>query len=121
MKARLLVDGVDLSRLVALLGKERGDCVNLETLDELVLNLNLGLEHVGSSPGLREGEAVLLVGPLALKVTLDSVRASSAAASDLERHVGWRLGLHLKGVTSEREILSKEVVRRLSEVLRGFH
>ena len=45
---------------------EEGGGVELETLGDLVLELDLGAECVGGGPGLSDGEAVVLVGVLAL-------------------------------------------------------
>ena len=45
---------------------EDGGGVELEALGDLVLELNLGAERVRGGPGLGEGEAVGLVGVLAL-------------------------------------------------------
>jgi hypothetical protein len=117
VKTRLLVHSVELSRLVTLLGEERGDGIKLETLNELVLNLNLGPEQVCGGPGLGKSEAVLLVGPLALEVTLDGIRTSRAGARNLEGHVGWGLGLHLEPISSVGKVLVEEVIGGLSEVL----
>jgi hypothetical protein len=45
---------------------KEGGGVELKTLGDLVLKLDLGAERVGGGPGLSDGEAVVLVGVLSL-------------------------------------------------------
>ena len=115
----LLVDGADDGGLGALLGGEGGGEVELQALGDLVLELDLVAEDVGSGPSLGDGEAVGLVGPLALEITSDEVGLGVLVSGDLEGDVGRGLGLDLKGGSVEGVVLSEEVVGRLSEVLCG--
>ena len=66
VKAGLLVRGAEEHRLCALVGMKDGGGVELETLGDLVVELDLGAERVRGGPGLGDGEAVDLVGVLAL-------------------------------------------------------
>ena len=56
----LLVDGGQQSRLGTLVWQQRGGEVELQTLGDLVLKLNLSAKHVRGRPGLGESEAVVL-------------------------------------------------------------
>jgi len=73
MEARLLVDRVDNSGLVALLRGQSSGEVKFKALGDLVLNLDLVTEDVGGGPGLGEGQTMGLVGPLGLNVAVDDV------------------------------------------------
>jgi len=114
---RLLVGAVEDSGLVALVGGQRGLEVELKAFDDSVVELNLVLEDVGGGPGLGEGEAMSLVGPLALNITSNGVRLGVLGSSNLEGDIGRGLGLDLERGTLEMVVLAKEVVGRLSEVL----
>lgn len=74
VKARLLVGDVQESVLGALVGEEGGSDIELETLGDLILELNGRAESVGGSPGLGEGKAVGLVRVLRLDVSVDGGR-----------------------------------------------
>lgn len=54
MQAGLLVDGGEDGRLGRLGGNERAGEVELESLCDLVLRLDLSTEDIAGSPGLRE-------------------------------------------------------------------
>jgi hypothetical protein len=77
--------------------KEKG---RKRTLSELVLELNLGLEDVGGGPGLGEGNAVLGVDVLALKVTSDGAGLGVTVTGDAELDAvgGTGLGEEEEGV-----------------------
>lgn len=113
----MLVGGVDESSLGALVGEEGGAEVDLEALGDLVLNLDLGAEDVGGSPGLGDGQAVLAVSPLGLDVTVDGIGPGVTAASDLEGDTGRSVCLDFKAGAIVVVVLSKEVVGGLAEIL----
>ena len=94
----------------------RGD-VKFETLSELVVELDLGAEGVGGSPGLGESKAVKLVGIFCLDVTTDVVILGVTVAKDFEGDVGGRRSLDLKRCAVDVVFLSKEVIGRLAKVL----
>ena len=52
MEGRLLVDGSKDGRLLGLGGVKSGSEVQLQSLGDLVLQLDLGSEEVGGGPGL---------------------------------------------------------------------
>lgn len=87
MKARLLIGRTEEDRLCVLLGLENGRSLELEALRNLVLELDLVAERVGSVPCLGNGQAVGLVGVLALEVTKDLRRFRVTASVDLEGDV----------------------------------
>lgn len=118
METRLLVDGREQSSLLAALGDQRGAQIELETLREVVLGLNLGAEDVGGGPRLGEDDTVGLVGVLGLDVTVDEVGLGVLGTSDLEGDVGGGGGLDLEGGAVEVEIPAQQVVGGLAEVLR---
>lgn len=117
VQARLLVDGSNDRALLALGRVQRGREVQLETLGDLVLELDLGTEQVGRGPCLGEDDAVLKVDVLALDVTGDGVRLGVTRTGNLEgRRV--RSGLDLERSTVDRVVLEEQVGRRLAEVLK---
>lgn len=84
VEARLLVDGVDESRLVTLLGEKRSSDVKLETLGNLVLELDLTTKDIGGGPSLGDSETMFAVGPLGFDVTVNSLRLGVTGARNLE-------------------------------------
>ena len=117
VEARLLVGGGEESRLGTSVGGEGGLEVKLDTLGDLVVNLDLGLEDVARCPALGDDEAVRLVEELGLDVASNEGRLGVAVAANLEGHVRGGRGLHLKSNTADGEVLAKKVVGRLSEIL----
>lgn len=117
MQAGLLVGGGEQRRLRTGVGGECGLEVELDTLGDLVVDLNLGLQDVGGRPALGEDEAVGLVEELGLNVTADEARLRVAGARDLEGDIGRRHGLDLELDVVNGEVLAEEVVGRLSEIL----
>lgn len=101
---------------MALVGKEGGGQIELETLGNLVLELDLGLEDVGGRPCLGEHDAVLVVGVLGLNVGSDG-SALVLAASDLEGDTGGGFCLDLKGGARVWVVASQQIVGRLAKVL----
>ena len=83
VNTRLLVDGVDERGFLDLLREEGGGQIDLETLGNLVFELDLGLEDIGGCPRLGEHDTVLEVRVLSLNVGGDG-RALVLAAGDLE-------------------------------------
>ena len=116
MKAGLLVDGGQQSRLGTLLRQQSGGEVELETLGNLVLELNLGAKHVRGRPGLGEGETVVLEVVFGLEVAGDC-GLGVPDESDLEGDTGRRGGLDVESGAVDGEVLAEEVIGGLSEVL----
>lgn len=119
MQARLLVDSIEESRLLALLGEQRSGQVKLETLGNLVVEFDLGLEDIRGCPSLGENKTVLEVGVFGLNITGDG-RALLLAASNFESHTGRGLGLDLERGSVEWVVLSKEVIGGLAKILRAM-
>lgn len=73
MDTGLLVDGVheSRSRLGSLLRKQHAGDIKLEALCELVLELELSAESVGSGPSLSGNDTLLEVRVLGLNVGVD--------------------------------------------------
>ena len=117
MEAGLLVGGGEQRRLGTSVGGECGLKVELNTLGDLVVNLNLSLENVGGRPGLGEDETVGLVEELGLDVASDEGGLGVTRATNLEGNVGGRRGLHLNGGPANGEVPAKEVVGGLAEIL----
>lgn len=121
MKTRLLVGCGDDSGLARSVGSKRGVQVELETLSEVVLCLDLSAEEVGGSPGLGEDETVGLVGVLGLELASDEVVLLVLLSGDLEGDVGRRDSLDLKVGAREVEVPAQEVIGGLAEILRVIH
>lgn len=68
----LLVDGSQQGRLGTFLGQQSSSKVELQTLGNLVLELDLGAKHVRGRPGLGENETMVLEVVLGLDVAGDS-------------------------------------------------
>lgn len=118
MEARLLVDSGEDGALAALVRGNGGRQVELEALCDLVVELDLRLEHVDGVPGVGEREPVLLVEQLGLDVTDDrAVRV--AVPRDLEGDVRGRLGLDLERSGLEGVVLLQQIRRGLAEILDG--
>jgi len=84
VQRRLLVDGGNNSALLGLGGVQGGSQVELQTLGDLVLQLDLSSQQVGSGPCLGEDNAVLEVDVLALDVTSDGSGLGVSGTGDLE-------------------------------------
>ena len=119
MEAGLLVGGGEERGLCTGVGGEGGLEVKLDTLCDLVVNLNLGLEDVARRPALGEDKTVGLGEELGLDVATDEGGLGVAVSANLEGDVGGGGRLHLESDTIEGEVLAQEVVGRLSEVLDG--
>lgn len=120
VKTRLLEHGVKKSSLGSLLRGQRGVEVDLDTLGNLVLDFESVAEDVGSGPSLGESQAVLAVGPLGLNIAGDDVSLRITVAGDLESDIGGSLGLDLEGCAVEGVVLAKQVIGRLSKVLKHY-
>jgi hypothetical protein len=117
VETRLLEGCVQDSGFTALVGGERGGEVQLETLGDEVVKLDLVAEDVGGGPGLGEGETVDLVGPFTLDVTMDSIGLGIAGSLDLEGDVGGGLGLDLERGAVEVVVPAEQVVGGLAKIL----
>ena len=118
METGLLVGGGKEGGLLAAVGEEGSGEVELETLGEVVLSLNLSLQDVGSGPSLSEDDAVGLVGVLGLNVGVDVLVLGILRTGDLERDIGRSGGLDLELGAVEVEVTAQEVVGRFTEILR---
>jgi hypothetical protein len=116
VETRLLVDSIEESRLLTLFREQRCAQIKLEPLRNLVLELHLGFENVGSGPSLGEDEAILEVAVLGLDVSGDSV-GLGLATLDFESHAGGCLSLNLQRGAMEVVVLAKEVIGGLAEIL----
>lgn len=101
---------------VRILGVEARSEVNLEAIDDLVVELDVGEEGVRVVPALGKGKPVFAVGVLGLDVAEDGA-LGGLVAGDLEDDVGGRRGLHLEEGVADGEVLAQEVERGLSKVL----
>jgi hypothetical protein len=136
VEGRLLVDGSKDGRLLGLGGVKGGSEVQLQSLGDLVLQLDLGSEEVGGGPSLLtsiskriqmegrgtylgEGQAVLEVDVLSLNVTSNGGRVGITDTGNLEDDVGRGGSLDLEGDTVGRVVLDEEVRGGLAEVLLG--
>lgn len=118
MEARLLVDGIEHGSLVHALGRGKaGGETELESLGDLVIELDLGLEHVRVGPGVSEGEPMLLVGQLGLNVADDDGRLRGTVPGDLEDDTRWRLGLDFKRGAREGVVFLQQIRGGFSEIL----
>jgi len=117
VEGRLLVDGSKDSRLLGLGGVKSSSEVQLQSLGDLVLQLDLGSEEVGGGPSLGEGQAVLEVDVLSLDVTGNGGRVGITDTSDLEDDIGRGGSLDLEGDTVGWVVLDEEVRGGLAEVL----
>lgn len=113
----LLVGSVQEDRFRAGVGVECGVDINLETLGNLILELNGVLERVGGCPSLGEDETVLPVGKLGLKVSFDVVGLGVSATGYTESDAGGSVGLDLKTGRIEVVVLAEQVAGRLAKVL----
>jgi len=117
VEAGLLVCGSQQGGLGALLRQQSGSKVELQTLGNLVLELNLSPKHVRGRPGLGESETVVLEVVLALDVAGDS-GLGVPDEGYLEGHARRCGGLDFKSGAVDGEILAEEVIGGFSEVLK---
>lgn len=115
----LLVGGSEKSVLGLLLGDKGGDELELEALGDVVLELNVVAEDIGSGPSLGEGDAVLAVLPLGLEVAVDGLRLGVTDAENAEGDTVGGLGLDLERVTVNGVVLREEIAGGLAKVLPG--
>jgi len=118
VETRLLVDCSQQGGLGALLRQQSGREVELQTLGNLVLELNLGPEHVRGRPSLGESEPVVLDVVLGLEVPDDS-GLGIPDEGNLEGHARGGGGLDVESGTVDGEILAQEVIGGFSEVLQA--
>lgn len=117
MQTRSAVGEGNESVLGLLLRHQRRDHLELKTLGEVVLRLDVVAEHVGRRPGLRESKTLLAVLPASLEVTTDVRRLVVVETQHTERHARWRASLNLKGRAVDRVVLTKNVRGGLTKVL----
>lgn len=105
MEGRLLVDGSEDGRLLGLGWVEGGSEVQLQSLGDLVLQLDLGSEEVGGGPGLyisffterrKEGRTWVKVKPFLKSTYFPSM--SPAIAAELASRIPATLKITLEGV-----------------------
>jgi len=113
----LLIGGSQQGRLGAFFGQQSGSEVELQTLGNLVLELNLSAKHVRGCPGLGKSETMVLEIVLGLDVASDG-SLGIPDESNLEGHAGRRGGLYVESSAVDGEILAEEVVGGLSEILK---
>ena len=118
VEAWLLVCAGQQGGLGALLRQQRGRKIELQTLGNLVLELNLSPKHVRGRPCLGEGEAVVFVVVLGLEVAGDS-GLGIPNKSNLEVHARRRGGLDVKSGAVDGKVLAQEVIGGFSEVLKA--
>jgi hypothetical protein len=116
VETRLLVDSIEESSLMALLGEQRGGQIELETLGNLVLELDLSFEDVVCSPGLGEDETILEIGVLGLDIPNNGI-GLGLATLDLKAHAGGCLCLDLERGAVVMEVLAEKVIGGLAEIL----
>jgi hypothetical protein len=120
VKARLLIGSTEENRLCVLLGVENGGSVELEAFGDLVVELDLVAERVGSVPRLGDGQAVGLVDVLALKVTKDVRRFRVTVSVNLEGDVRGGRGFNLERGTVEVVVFAEEVIGGFAKVLCAY-
>ena len=84
MNVGLLVDGSNDGALLVLGGVKSGQEVQLQATSDLVLELDLSSEDVGSGPSLSDGDTIFGVDPLALDVTGNGTGFRISETGDLE-------------------------------------
>lgn len=119
VEAWLLVSGREESVLGLLVWQQGRDELELETLGNVVLELNVVAENVGGGPGLSQGKAVLAVVELGLEVTVDVSGLGVSETGDLEGDAVGGLGLDLERGAVDVVVLVEEVTGGLAEVLPG--
>lgn len=113
----LLVGGGEKSVLSLLVGHQGGHQLELESLGNVVLELNVVAEHVGSRPCLGESHAVLSVLPLGFQVTVDSLRLGVSDAENAEGDTVRCAGLDLERVAVNGVVLGEQVAGSLAKIL----
>lgn len=116
VQRRLLVDGSHDSALLGLGRVQGGGQIKLQSLGDLVLQLDLSPQQVGGGPCLGKGDAVLEVNVLALDVTGNGGGLGVSGTGDLE---GGRVGrsLDFERGTVDGVVLEEQVGGGLAEVL----
>lgn len=82
--AELLVLNTDLGVLLALVGDDASTNVQLQALGDLVFDLDLGGDMVGSGPGLSDSQTILVVDIFGLELTVDVTRLVVLVTEDVE-------------------------------------
>ena len=102
---------------VHIFGMDRGVQLDLETVDNVVVELNNGVESVAGGPGLGEGKAVLAVGVFGLNICAHCTGGSSLVTNNLEDDTGGGGGLDLKSGMTDGVFLVEQVIGALSKIL----
>ena len=118
VKAGLLVCGSRQGGLGTLLRQQGGGEVELQTLGNLVLELNLSPEHIRGRPGLGKSETVVFEVVLGLDVAGDS-GLGIPDEGYLEVHAGGRGGPDFGSSAVDGEILAEEVIGGFSGILKA--
>jgi hypothetical protein len=113
----LLEGDVEQAAVDSLFGVQAGVSFELQSLCELVFDLQLGAEDVVSRPDVREDCSVFWVAVFTLEVTGDVARLRVARAIHTESDIGGSLSLDFQTNSVEWEIPTKQIARTLSEIL----
>jgi len=117
VQAGLLVDSSQNSSFLGFGRVERSLQVELQTLGDLVLELELRSEEVGGGPSLGKDQPILKVDVFPLDISRDSIARSVLLTRNFESHVARCQSLDFEGGTLDRVVLEEEVRSGLSEVL----
>jgi len=105
----LLEGDVEQAAVDSLIGMQAGVSFELQTLCELVFDLQLGAEDVVSRPRVREHCSIFWVAIFALEVTGDVAGLRVAGAIHTEGDIGGSLSLDFQADSVEWEIPTEEV------------
>ena len=100
-----------------LLGVESGGSLELEALGNLVVELDLVAERVCGVPRLGDGQAMGLVGVLALEVTKNVRRFRVTVSVDLEGDVRGGRSFNLERSAVKVVVFAEEVIGGFAKVL----
>ena len=113
----LLEGQVEQTTVDSLLGVEARVCLELETLGELILDLELRAEDIGGSPSVRKNGSVFIVSIFGLEVTGNVAILRVTRSSNAEGHIRGRLRLHFQPDGMEWVVPTEQVRGAFSEIL----